>query len=73
MSATTTETPEQVGTRVGAAIAHDLAREDMPWGWTGIDPQDADQITAAGYAYGSPEYRRAEVAAEAEYRRLIGG
>lgn len=66
------ETPEQVGTRVGAAIARSVAAEDMPREWTGIDPQDADQIGGAGYVYGTAEYRVAEAAAEAEYRRLIG-
>lgn len=40
----TTETIWTVGARIGAAIARDVRAEDMPREWTGLDPQDADQI-----------------------------
>ena len=40
----TTETVLSVGTRIGRAIARDVIAEDMPREWTGLDPQDADQI-----------------------------
>ena len=41
---TKTETIVTVGTRIGMAIARDVLAEDMPREWTGLDPQDADQI-----------------------------
>ena len=44
MTKTTTETIVTVGTRIGMAIARDVLAEDMPRDWTGLDPQDADQI-----------------------------
>lgn len=69
--ATTTQA-EVVGVRVGAAIARDVLRNDMPREWAGIDPQDADQFAAAGLAFGSDEWHAAEAAAEAEYLRVIG-
>jgi hypothetical protein len=72
MASSSTSRAVEVGTRVGAAIARDVIRENMPREWTGIDPQDADQITASGIEYGSPEYRAAEEAAETEYRRVVG-
>lgn len=65
------ETPAEVGTRVGRAIARSVIAEDLPRGWTGIDPQDGDQFTAAGIEPGTPEWAAAEAAAEAEYRRLV--
>lgn len=61
-----------IGERIGRAIARDVIREDMPREWTGIDPQDADQLTAAGIAIGSDEWDEAVAAAEAEYRRTLG-
>ena len=39
------KTTQEIGTFIGRAIARDvLADSDLPWEWTGIDPQDADQI-----------------------------
>jgi hypothetical protein len=35
---------EQIGIRIGRAIAHDTLADDLPRGWTGLDPQDVDQI-----------------------------
>jgi hypothetical protein len=37
-------TTQEIGTRIGKAIARDVIAEDMPREWTGLDPQDADQI-----------------------------
>lgn len=34
----------RIGERIGQAIARDVLAEDMPREWTGLDPQDADQI-----------------------------
>ena len=38
------ETPEQVGVRIGRAIARDVIAEAGAREWSGLDPQDADQI-----------------------------
>ena len=35
-----------VGRRIGRAMARDVLAESMPREWTGLDPQDADQIPA---------------------------
>lgn len=40
----TRETIEQVGTRIGKAIARDAIADDMNRQWTGLDDQDVDQI-----------------------------
>jgi len=61
----------EVGTKVGAAMARDVLADGLPREWAGIDPQDADQFTAAGIEFGSDEWAEAEAAAEAEYRRLV--
>ena len=45
--ATTTkqhETPEQVGRAIGRAIDRVVIAEGMTREWSGLDPQDADQI-----------------------------
>jgi len=34
------------GTKIGRAIARDVIADGMPREWTGLDPQDADQIPA---------------------------
>lgn len=39
-----TTTAKQIGTQIGKAIARDTIADSMPHVWTGIDPQDADQI-----------------------------
>lgn len=33
-----------VGKRIGRAMARDVIAENMPRAWTGLDPQDADEI-----------------------------
>ena len=33
---------------VGRAIAHDVIRDHMSREWTGLDPQDGDQLLAVG-------------------------
>lgn len=35
---------ERVGKFIGEAIAKDVVAEGMPREWTGLDPQDVDQI-----------------------------
>lgn len=64
--------PADIGAHIGQAIARDVQRDNLPREWSGLDPQDADRIVAAGYAFGSQEYDAAEQAAEAEYQRLVG-
>jgi hypothetical protein len=71
MTTTTHPTPEQIGTRVGAAIARDVLAEDMPRKWTGLDPIDGDVLISAGIAAGTPEWERAEAAAKIEYQRML--
>ena len=36
----------ELGGRIGAAMARDVIAGAMPREWTGLDPQDADQIPA---------------------------
>lgn len=68
------ETPEAVGRRVGRAIARDvLSDADLSREWTGLDPQDGDQFLAAGLVAGTPEWDRAETAAESAYREALAG
>ena len=71
---TTTTTPEQIGTRVGAAIAR-TARDEGLHGagltWTGIEPQDGDQFTAAGIEPNTPEWDAAEDYARIAYLAAI--
>ena len=40
----TIETAVTIGTRIGRAIARDVIADNMPREWTGLDPQDVDQI-----------------------------
>lgn len=66
------DTPKEIGERIGRAIADTVRGERLPREWTGLDPQDGDQLLAAGFAAGTPEWDEAEAAAEAEYHRVIG-
>jgi hypothetical protein len=69
---TTQHTTDDVGYRVGRAMARDvLADPDMPREWTGIDPQDADQFAAAGLEPGTPEWERQEAIAAAVYSAAL--
>lgn len=34
----------EIGTKIGKAIARDVIADGLPREWTGLDPQDADQI-----------------------------
>ena len=70
---TRTDTPELIGRRIGRAIARDVIADDMPREWTGLDPQDGDQLTAAGIAPGTAAWDDAETAARREYLRVIAG
>jgi hypothetical protein len=63
----TTETAEQIGQRIGRAMARDVIAEGMPRDWTGLDPQDADQIPAG------VDHDPIEAAAKAAYLTAIGG
>lgn len=61
----------ETGERIGAAIARDVLADELPTAWTGLDPQDGDQLTAAGVEPGTAEWDAAESAAEGEYRRRV--
>ena len=65
------ETTFSVGTRIGFAIADTVLRENLPHEWTGLDPQDGDQLTSAGLEPKTPEWDIAEKAAENAYHQLI--
>jgi hypothetical protein len=59
---------EQIGVRIGQAIARDVrVNPELPREWTGLDPQDGDQLLAAGFERGTPEWDAAEEMAEAAY------
>ena len=64
---------QEIGTKVGRAIARDVLAEDMPREWTGLDAQDGDQLTAAGIEPGSECWAIAEQAAKTAYRDALGG
>lgn len=59
------ETIETVGKRIGRAMAQSVLSEDMPREWTGLDPQDADQIPEG------MDRDAVETVAEAEYLAAI--
>lgn len=65
-------TATEIGRKIGAAIARDvLAEDDLPFEWTGLDAQDGDQLLAAGFVAGTPEWAEAEAAAKAEYDLVL--
>ena len=61
------ELASTVGKRIGKAIAKDVLAEGMPRQWTGLDPQDGDQLTAAGIEPNTHLWAMAEAIAEHEY------
>jgi hypothetical protein len=61
----TNMTAEQVGKRIGRAMARDVLAEDMPREWTGLDAQDIDQIP------GGIDFDEVEAAAQKEYALII--
>ena len=67
MNITPNEAAVAIGTRIGRAIARDVLADDMPREWTGFDPQDGDQLTAAGIQPDDPRWAAAERAAHAAY------
>jgi hypothetical protein len=44
MNATPTAAEISAAERIANAMARDVLAEGMPFEWTGLDPQDADQI-----------------------------
>ena len=63
----TTKTAEQIGRRIGRAIARDVLAGVMSREWTGLDPQDGDQLTAAGIVPDSSDWDKACTAAHETY------
>lgn len=68
---TQTTKAAEVGARVGRAIARDVLADGLPREWTGLDPQDGDQLTAAGIEPGTPEWDEAEAAAHEAYQEMV--
>lgn len=64
-------TAKQIGEKVGRAIARDVLADGLPREWTGLDPQDGDQLAAAGLEPGTPAWGEAELAAEVAYHRML--
>src|SRR5262245_5700224 len=64
-------TAQEIGAYIGKAIARDVKAEGMPRAWTGLDPQDADQLSTAGIEFGTSAWVQAETAAEAAYYRTL--
>lgn len=68
----------KIGKMIGRAIArdvmadHDMMADGMTRKWTGLSPEDGDQLTAEGILRGTPEWETAEDAAQMEYDMLIG-
>ncbi len=60
-----------VGTRIGNAIARDVLADDLPQGWSGLTPEDGDQLTAAGIEVDTPAWEAGEAAAKAAYLAAI--
>jgi len=65
------QTPTELGTFIGRAIARDVLADDMPRKWTGLDPQDGDHLTAAGIEPDTDDWTRAEAAAKTAYLAAI--
>ena len=57
----------ELGGRIGAARARDVIADAMPREWTGLDPQDADQIPANL----ADLIDEIEYAARSSYREII--
>lgn len=68
---TTKQSSRDIGRRIGRAIARDVLAEGMPREWTGLDPQDGDQLAAAGIAPRSAEWDAAVAEAELAYREIV--
>lgn len=59
------QTESQVGQRIGRAIARDVLAWNWPCEWTGIDPQDGDQIPEG------MDFDRVQEFARVEYQRYV--
>jgi hypothetical protein len=59
--------------KVGKAIARDVIADGLPREWTGLDPQDGDQLQSAGIMAGTPEWSEAEEAAREAYMLELRG
>jgi len=64
-------TAQEIGTRVGRAMARDVLAEGWDRRWTGLDAQDAGQFVAAGIQFDSPAWVRAETASKLAYEDAI--
>lgn len=62
---------QDIGTRIGQAIARDTLADKLPREWTGLSDQDGDQLTAAGIEPSSSEWEEAIEAARVAYLAAI--
>lgn len=66
-------TAVEIGTNIGMAMAKDAIAEGVEdTRWTGIEDQDADQLTAAGIEPDTDEWDEAVEAARVAYIAAIG-
>jgi hypothetical protein len=61
------ETTKDVGTRIGLAIARDVLAEGMPRHWTGLEPQDVDQLPEG------MDHEEVKAQAKATYLGVLAG
>lgn len=52
---------------VGRAIAHSVQQDGLDWAWTGIEAEDADQLSSVGLEGGTAEWAEAERLAREAY------
>jgi len=58
---------QQLGERIGRAIARDTLANELDHGWAGLTAEDSDQLIAAGIEPHSERWRVAEGAARQAY------
>ena len=72
MKTTKKMTPKQIGESIGRAIARDHIA-DGTIGWVGINDQDGDRLTAAGFEPGQKRWTIAINYAREIYETLTAG
>jgi hypothetical protein len=67
----TLATANDIGKRIGRAMANDAMADGMPTEWTGLDAQDGDELLALGIDADDPEWAAAEDSAQFEFHRIV--
>lgn len=65
-------TTQEIGRRIGQAIARDTIADDLPREWTGLEAQDGDQIPLWATTE-ADAMEEIEAAAKAAYLEAIEG